>query len=512
MYAMYLRKSRQDMELELLGQGETLARHRETLMNLARKNLHTIGEIYAEVVSGETIRARPEMKRLLADVSAGRWEGVYCMEVERLSRGDPVDQGRVAEVFTVSQTRIITPAKTYFPENDYDVEYFEFSLFMSRREYKAINRRIQAGRMYSVREGKYIGSRPAYGYRKAKLQGEKGYTLAVHPAEAEIVQEIFRLYIHQNMGPTEIARHLTQTAAPVGIEGKGWSACRVHRLLCNEVYIGMLRWGKTRIAHVLDASGAMKRRVTSPSYELYPGRHEPIISEEDFACAQAKLHRSNRPSHRHSLTNPLSGLLVCSACGAVMHGLPAYGRQAASIFCPTPGCPNVKTYRAPVLCAMLDILSPWLSSRWRVPASAASPLSPQHGDSTWKRLEKELALIHGQMERLQELLEQNVYTVAQYRQRFSALTARCEQVSQRLAEASAAAASPALSRDSASSYRIGELFAGASAGLQNLLLRTCLEKVVFRKETRGHANGSGITQDAHQFTLILYPRRPDSSL
>lgn len=116
------------------------------------------------------------------------------------------------------------------------------------------------------------------------------------------------------------------------------------------------------------------------------------------------------------------------------------------------------------------------------------------------------------MERLQELLEQNVYTVAQYRQRFSALNARCEQVSQRLAEASAAAASPALSRDSASSYRIGELFAGASAGLQNLLLRTCLEKVVFRKETRGHANGSGITQDAHQFTLILYPRRPDSSL
>lgn len=113
MYAMYLRKSRQDMELELLGQGETLARHRETLMNLARKNLHTIGEIYAEVVSGETIRARPEMKRLLADVSAGRWEGVYCMEVERLSRGDPVDQGRVAEVFTVSQTRIITPRQKH---------------------------------------------------------------------------------------------------------------------------------------------------------------------------------------------------------------------------------------------------------------------------------------------------------------------------------------------------------------------------------------------------------------
>lgn len=81
------------------------------------------------------------------------------MEVERLSRGDPVDQGRVAEVFTVSQTRIITPAKTYFPENDYDVEYFEFSLFMSRREYKAINRRIQ-GRTYVFRPGRKIHRQP----------------------------------------------------------------------------------------------------------------------------------------------------------------------------------------------------------------------------------------------------------------------------------------------------------------------------------------------------------------
>lgn len=104
----------------------------------------------------------------------------------------------------------------------------------------------------------------------------------------------------------------------------------------------MLRWGKTRIAHVLDASGAMKRRVTSPSYELYPGRHEPIISKEDFACAQAKLHRSNRPSHRHSLTNPLSGLLVCSACGAVMHGLPAYGRASSQHLLPNARLPQRK--------------------------------------------------------------------------------------------------------------------------------------------------------------------------
>ena len=37
-YGMYLRKSRTDLELEAMGEGETLARHHNMLMNLAAKH------------------------------------------------------------------------------------------------------------------------------------------------------------------------------------------------------------------------------------------------------------------------------------------------------------------------------------------------------------------------------------------------------------------------------------------------------------------------------------------
>ena len=37
-------------------------------------------------------------------------------------------------------------------------EYFEFGLFMSRREYNTIKRRLQRGRLASVREGKYVAT------------------------------------------------------------------------------------------------------------------------------------------------------------------------------------------------------------------------------------------------------------------------------------------------------------------------------------------------------------------
>ena len=79
-YAMYLRKSRADMELEAMGEGETLARHKKMLEALAAK--HDIHPdqitIYKEVVSGENIAERPQMQKLLQDVYAKQYKGVLA--------------------------------------------------------------------------------------------------------------------------------------------------------------------------------------------------------------------------------------------------------------------------------------------------------------------------------------------------------------------------------------------------------------------------------------------------
>jgi WD40 repeat protein len=71
-HLIYLRKSRADAEAESRGEGETLARHKKTLFELAGRQNLSVTEVYAEVGSGETISARPEMKRLLSDVATGK--------------------------------------------------------------------------------------------------------------------------------------------------------------------------------------------------------------------------------------------------------------------------------------------------------------------------------------------------------------------------------------------------------------------------------------------------------
>ena len=114
--------------------------------------------------------SRPEITKLLHEVENGIWDGVIVMEIERLARGATIDQGIVAQAFQLSGTKIITPLKTYDPENEFDEEYFEFGLFMSRREYKTINRRIQNGRKAAANEGRYIASVAPLGYRRIKLK------------------------------------------------------------------------------------------------------------------------------------------------------------------------------------------------------------------------------------------------------------------------------------------------------------------------------------------------------
>ena len=180
-YSIYLRKSRADAEAEMAGEGETLARHEKALLALAKKQNLTITKIYKEILSGETIAGRPVMQQLLQDVESGLWQGVLVMEVERLGRGNTMDQGIILNAFKYSNTKIITPIKTYDPNDEFDEEYFEFSQFMSRREYKTILRRMQRGREASAKEGKFTGSIPPFGYRREKLQHDKGYSLAIEP-------------------------------------------------------------------------------------------------------------------------------------------------------------------------------------------------------------------------------------------------------------------------------------------------------------------------------------------
>lgn len=132
---IYLRKSRADEELEKsIGEHETLSKHKKALLKFAKdKNLNIV-EIKEEIVSGESLFFRPKMLELLKEVEDKTYTGVLVMDMQRLGRGDMKEQGVILETFKNSNTKIITPVKTYDLNNDFDEDFSEFEAFMSRKE------------------------------------------------------------------------------------------------------------------------------------------------------------------------------------------------------------------------------------------------------------------------------------------------------------------------------------------------------------------------------------------
>lgn len=436
-YCLYLRKSRADVEAERAGEGETLSRHEHALLELARRQHLDVTEIYREIVSGETISARPVMQRLLTEVEDGQWTGVLVMEVERLARGDSIDQGTVSRAFSISHTKIITPMKVYDPDNEFDQEYFEFGLFMSRREYQTIRRRLNRGREASVKEGKYATSISPYGYDRKKLEHEKGWILVPNPTEASAVRLIFQWYAHgapmddgttERIGPSKIATRLDAQGFPTRT-GKPWSQHTIRDMLTNPVYIGKLQWGRRKGTQHISYHTVKRSRPVAESYTVADGLHEPLIDQTLFDEVQTLI--ANNPPRKVStigkVANPLSGLVVCSVCGRHMIRRPFNDKfRVDELLCPTRGCPTVSADLPDVEETVLQTLRGFveksttqLSDQPANPSTGATASSVVSDDQSTiaslkeaiKRLQGEIDKLARQRDSIHDLLEQGVYDV-----------------------------------------------------------------------------------------------------
>lgn len=517
-YCIYLRKSRADREAEAHGEGETLARHEKILLDLAKRHRITIGAIYREIVSGETISARPVMQQVLHEVEQGLWDGVLVVEVERLARGDTIDQGTVSRSFQLSDTKIITPTKIYDPNNEFDEEYFEFGLFMSRREYKTIKRRLNAGRISSVNEGKYVGNKPPYGYQRIKLEREKGFSLRPDPDQAPIVKMIFQWYVDgiggERLGVSKITRRLNDLGIPAATRNT-WSPASVSGILTNPVYIGKVRWNARKAVKKIEDGKVITQRPRSKDYILRDGIHPAIIPDSLFNQAQT-IRAKNPPRPVNSLNvikNPLSGLVICGKCGRRMVRRPYTGSRVTSLLCPYTECDNISSYLPIVEKAVVDGLQEVIKS-YRLNDTLSDSSEVESIASKEQLLlsrQEDLQKLQNQKTKLYDFLEQGIYNTEVFLQRSEELRNRIDTCSTSIQQIEAE-----LEHDRALLARRDQYIPKCEELLSNYwdwdiktrndVLKELIEKVVYTKNTKNDfRKGQDIT-----FTLDIYPKIIDN--
>jgi DNA invertase Pin-like site-specific DNA recombinase len=505
--AIYLRKSRTDIEAEARGEGETLAKHKKALLKFAKEKGLNIVRIREEIVSGESLLHRPEMQELLKEVERGEYTAVLCMDIDRLGRGNMQEQGLILNAFRETDTKIITPTKTYDLKDESDELMTEIQTLFARQELKIITRRMQRGRTQSVEAGNYIGTRPPYGYEIRK-EGKSRW-LVPHPEQSKIVQMIYEWYTHddpnERMGASKIANQLNEMGFK-SYTGIPWSDSSVLAILKNKVYIGRLQWKKKEYKKT--ATGrVVKSRVKAEVLDV-KGKHEPLISQETWEKAQEILKGKYHVPYQleNGITNPLAGLVRCAKCKYSMIYRP-YTTQPAHLMCYNKDCDCRSSKFEYVEKAVISGLKEWLRT-YKLELSKHKREDKSDREVELKQmavaaLEKEMSELEVQRGRLHDFLERGIYSEEIYLERSQNLAARMED-NRRAMERARTELQDAMNREKQQNniipmvQNVIRLYERSKdPAKKNALLKSILVKVEYRKEKH---------QRNDDFNIELFPK------
>lgn len=421
---IYLRKSRKDLEEEkkAMGQGQhydTLERHRTQLLELAHKEHHNIIDIFEEVVSGEYISERPMMQKLLREVETGIADAVLVMDLDRLGRGDMVDQGTIYRVFRYSETFIITPTEVINPNDENQELTFSIKSLIAREELKTIVKRMQRGRRASAKEGKSISRVPPYGYLR-----DTNLKLYPDPEKSWIIPKIFELMAN-GMGRQAIAQELDR----LGIsppEGTHWNPSTISSITKNEVYLGHIIWGKVR--YTKQNGKYIRKKVPKERWHRHNHAHPSLVSEELFQKANIAHSKRWRPPtiKTKKLSNPLAGILICELCGHSMLYQPRKDRPNPQVRCVQPSCKGTQKGASLKLVEqrILDGLKQIIQNFWINENMLPPDKKNERANFSQKLLsskQQQLTDLQKQKNTLHDLLEKGIYDIETFLERHNSI-------------------------------------------------------------------------------------------
>ena len=251
---------------------------------------------------------RPALKRLMADIVAGRVDCVVVYKVDRLSRS-LMDFSRLVELFDKHGVSFVSVTQQFNTASSMGRLVLNVLLSFAQFEREIISERTRDKIAATRRKGRWSGGRPILGY---DISPDK--KLVVNEDEAIRVRQIFELFLElQSIMAvvTELDRRgwaTKQWTTKKGMAqgGKPFSKNGLYNLLTNVIYAGQVRY-KT---------------------EVYPGQHVGIVDPGVFQKVQVQLRRngvSGGAAVRNRYGALLRGLLHCSSCDCAM--VPTYAKK-----------------------------------------------------------------------------------------------------------------------------------------------------------------------------------------
>lgn len=290
-YVIYARKSTESEDRQVL----SIPAQLDELRAVAARRGIVIGRIVEESRSAKA-PGRPAFASLLADIQKGRVQGVLCWKLDRLAR-NPVDGGALIWALAQGQIReIVSPGRIYTGSSD-DKFLMNLEFGMAGKYIDDLSDNIKRGMRARVGRG-WCPSRPPPGYLPDRTDPERR-VVVTDPERFPLIRRAFDLIL-KGVRPNEVLRLLNDVwgyRTPLGLRGGGKPLSRptFYELLGNTFYYGWIRF----------------------KGELFAGKHEPMLSADEFRHVQRVLRREERPHATHH-DWAFTGLIRCGTCDGMV--------------------------------------------------------------------------------------------------------------------------------------------------------------------------------------------------
>jgi len=289
-YFLYARKSSESEDRQVQSIDDQINRLKQLAIDL---NLH-IKEIYTEAKSAKKPNNRPLFDEIIQRVENGEADGILCWQINRLSR-NPIDSGKLQWLLQQGILKSIqTIDRQYLPDDN--VLLFSVESGMANQYILDLRKNVKRGTESKLQKG-WAPNMAPLGYLNDKAEK----TIVKDPERFLLIRKMWDLMLTGSYTPPKILDiasnewgFKTRTWKKKGYGGNPISRSGIYKIFTNIFYAGIIDYYGTH----------------------YQGKHEPMITLEEYDRVQMLLGRKGKPRpQKHEFA--FTGLIRCAECGCL---------------------------------------------------------------------------------------------------------------------------------------------------------------------------------------------------
>jgi hypothetical protein len=235
---------------------------------------------------------------LVDAIENGEIGRVFCWNLSRLARNG-IDGGRIIYAVNESGLEIVTPSRV-FTKEDIFLMYIEFA--SANQFINDLSKNVKRGLKSKAEKG-WLPSGAKAGYANDKFAEKGNKTILPDPDRFPLIRRAWDCMLTGTYTVMQILRLLNEewgyrTPKHKRIGGKPMTRSHLYKLFTDPFYYGEFEY-------------------PVGSGKWHQGKHETMITKEEFDRVQRLLGRKGRPRPR-SHTFAYTGLLQCGECHATI--------------------------------------------------------------------------------------------------------------------------------------------------------------------------------------------------